>query len=61
MSEPKVPIDVNQATGVWSTEAPLPLGGRGGRQFEPRMVRAEATDRLGEWRRAVQRALHWVD
>jgi glycerol kinase len=42
--------DAEEIAALWSRE----------RVFEPRMARAEAAERLGEWRRAVQRSLAWA-
>ena len=48
------------ATGVWTDSAEIASLWRSDKRFEPRMNRNEAADRLGEWRRAVQRALRWT-
>ena len=48
------------ATGVWSDRTEIAGRGRHDARFEPRMARDEAANRLGEWRRAVQRSLRWA-
>ena len=47
------------ATGVWSDREEMASHWRSDARFEPHMKRNEAADRLGEWRRAVQRSLRW--
>jgi glycerol kinase len=42
--------DADEIAALWSRE----------RVFEPRMARAEAAERLGEWRRAVERSRAWA-
>ena len=48
------------ASGVWSGRAEIESHWRSDARFEPQMRRSEAADRLGEWRRAVQRSLRWT-
>ncbi len=48
------------ATGVWSDQAEIASHWQSEARFEPHMNRNEAADRLGEWRRAVQRSLKWA-
>jgi glycerol kinase len=48
------------ATGVWSDREEITSQWQIDRRFEPRMKRSEAAERLGQWRRAVQRSLRWA-
>jgi glycerol kinase len=47
------------AVGFWSSLSELTRNWKVGRRFEPRMRREEATERLGRWSRAVERARQW--
>jgi glycerol kinase len=47
------------ATGVWKNSSVIADQWQSDARFQPRMKRAEAEERLGEWRRAVQRSLRW--
>ena len=49
------------AAGVWKTQRDIASPRHANTHFEPRMNRAEADERLGQWRRAVQRVLHQRD
>ncbi|MSQ52412.1 MAG: glycerol kinase [Betaproteobacteria bacterium] len=48
------------ATGIWSNRMEIADQWQADARFEPRMPRPEASDKLGEWRRAVQRSLRWA-
>ncbi|MCU0493513.1 MAG: FGGY-family carbohydrate kinase [Chloroflexaceae bacterium] len=48
------------AAGVWKSSDDLPdLLAGGATTFEPRGTPSERAERLGRWRRAVERARHW--
>jgi glycerol kinase len=49
------------ATGVWKHEESLKAVWREGRRFHPRRSREEVDKSLRGWRKAVERAKHWVD
>jgi len=46
--------------GVWKNDAEIDRQWRADRRFEPAMLKKEAERRLGEWRRAVERARGWA-
>jgi glycerol kinase len=46
--------------GFWKDEAEIASLWARERVFEPRMSRGEAADRLGEWKRAVERSRGWA-
>ena len=47
------------AVGVWKNRSEIATRWQAEARFEPHMKRTEADERLGEWRRAVQRSLDW--
>jgi glycerol kinase len=47
------------ATGVWKSREEIARQWKVSKRFEPRMQRGEADRRMGEWRRAVERAKAW--
>jgi glycerol kinase len=47
------------ATGVWHSTQEIARLWKAARRFEPRMKRAEAQSRMGEWARALERAKGW--
>jgi glycerol kinase len=49
-----------RGAGVWKSDAEIDRQWRADRRFEPAMLRKEAERRLGEWRRAVERARGWA-
>ena len=49
------------ATGVWSGSREIARLWQAERRFEPRMRRHEAEERLGGWRRAVERSRAWAE
>jgi len=49
-----------RAVGVWKNDAEIDRQWRADRRFEPAMLKKEAERRLGEWRRAVERARGWA-
>ena len=49
------------ATGVWSGSREIARLWQAERRFEPRMHRHEAEERLGGWRRAVERSRAWAE
>ena len=48
------------ATGFWRDEAQIAAMWSRERAFEPQLSRDEASSRLAEWRRAVERSRDWV-
>ncbi len=46
--------------GAWASPAEVSSLWRADRIFEPRMGDSERAERLGEWRRAVERTLNWA-
>ena len=48
------------ATGVWSDQREIARHWRSDARFEPGLSRSQAAERLGDWRRAVQRSLRWA-
>ena len=48
------------ATGVWKSRSEITDQWQAQAHFEPRMKRTGAEERLGEWRRAVERAMRWT-
>jgi glycerol kinase len=48
------------ATGVWRSRAEIARQWQAGARFTPRIPRAVAAERLGEWRRAVERSRGWA-
>jgi len=48
------------ATGVWTSREQIARQWKIARRFEPRMQRSEAERRMGEWKRALDRARSWV-
>ena len=49
------------ATGVWSSPEELKSTWQLDRRFEPSVDQAERDRLLGDWRRAVARACHWIE
>ena len=49
------------AVGFWQDEAEIASLWRAERRFEPSMPAEQRDALLGNWQRAVQRALHWAD
>jgi glycerol kinase len=47
------------ATGVWARREDIARQWKVAKRFEPRMKRAEAEQRTGEWKRALERAKGW--
>jgi glycerol kinase len=47
------------ATGVWTSREEIAKQWKVERRFEPKMKRDEAEQRMGEWRRALERAKGW--
>ena len=47
------------ATGVWTSREQIAKQWRVARRFKPKMKREEAERRMGEWRRALERAKSW--
>jgi len=47
------------ATGVWSSREEIAKQWKVAKRFEPRMKREEAERRIGEWKRALERARGW--
>jgi glycerol kinase len=47
------------ATGVWESREEIAKQWKVERRFEPKMKRDEAEQRMGEWRRALERAKGW--
>ncbi len=47
------------ATGVWSSREQIAKQWKAAKRFEPRMKRDEAEQRMGEWKRALERARGW--
>src|SRR5467141_3197615 len=47
------------ATGVWSSREEIAKQWKVAKRFEPKMKREEAERRMGEWRRAMERARRW--
>jgi glycerol kinase len=47
------------ATGVWSSREQIAKQWKAAKRFEPRMKRDEAERRMGEWKRALERARGW--
>jgi len=47
------------ATGVWDSREEIAKQWKVARRFEPKMKRDEAERRMGEWRRALERAKSW--
>ncbi len=46
--------------GIWADAAEISTLWRAERVFEPRMSGAERAERMGNWRRAVERSLDWA-
>lgn len=44
------------ATGVWSSREQIAKQWKAAKRFEPRTKRDEAEQRMGEWKRALERA-----
>jgi glycerol kinase len=49
------------AVGFWGSLDELARNWKVGRRFEPRMRREEATERIRQWSRAVERAREWAE
>src|SRR5438132_270242 len=47
------------AVGVWKSREEIARQWKVAKRFEPRMKREEADRRMGEWRRALERAKNW--
>jgi len=47
------------ATGVWGSREEIAKQWKIAKRFKPRMKRAEAERRMGEWKRALERARGW--
>jgi glycerol kinase len=47
------------ATGVWKNREDIAKHWKASRSFDPKMKRDEAERRMGEWRRALERAKNW--
>ena len=47
------------ATGVWESREQIAKQWKVSRRFEPKMQQDEALQRIGEWRRALERAKGW--
>jgi glycerol kinase len=47
------------ATGVWASPGEIAKQWRIGKRFRPQMKREEAERRMGEWKRALERARGW--
>ncbi len=47
------------ATGVWESREEIAKQWKVAKRFEPKMKREEAERRMGEWRRALERAKTW--
>jgi len=47
------------AVGVWKSREEIAKQWNVAKRFEPRMKREEAEQRMGEWRRALERARDW--
>ena len=47
------------ATGVWHGQSEITRQWKAERRFEPRMSRAQAARRMGDWTRAVERSRNW--
>jgi glycerol kinase len=48
------------AAGVWSSRAEIAQQWKVAKRFEPRMPRETAELRMGEWKRALERARGWA-
>jgi glycerol kinase len=48
------------AVGFWQDEAELAALWRAERRFEPRMAEDRRDALFADWRRAVERTLHWA-
>jgi len=47
-------------TNLWKSREELASHWQLDKRFEPQMSRADASTKLGRWREAVQRSLHWA-
>ncbi len=47
------------ATGVWGSREEIARQWKVAKRFEPKMKREEAERRMGEWKRALDRARGW--
>jgi glycerol kinase len=47
------------ATGVWTSREQIAKQWKVAKRFEPKMKRAEAERRMGEWKRALERSRNW--
>jgi glycerol kinase len=47
------------ATGVWASREQIAKQWKAAKRFEPKMKRDEAERRMGEWKRALERARGW--